>query len=1513
MSYCHLIGGVGIDLGEGFHPQVGDLFMDEVSNASCLGPCDSDLPTADFGVVETQLCEGTTVQFFSLASDNAVEWDWSFPGGSPSSSSDENPTVTYNNAGTFDVILEVTSAAGFTDELVMSDFISVDNNGNEILIYQDFENGLGDYTVNNPSGPGFEITSTTSGSTYGESALWLDNFSNSNGNFDDLLSPSFSLLAYNSATLYIDYAVTRRNNVSDSLVVYASIDGGVTFERVVGFFEDGSGGYETYLNTGSAFTPETSEEWCLEGPGNTCLAIDLSGFVREDDVQLRLRNKHYGGNNLYIDRLWVQTDCYDLNPPIADFVGNPEEGCATLAVDFSDLSSEFPQSHDWIFDGGIPASSSDPNPTVIYDEPGEYAVTLTVSNPEGSDTETKIDYIVVGDIPTADFEVDVTDRTVELSYTGVRANSFNWSFGDGNSSTEENPSHTYAEDGEYTIELTVSNDCGTATSDVLVEIATFPVASVEFIPTEGCEPLSVFFDARDSENTVDFYWEFEGGTPATSTSDTLTVVYDEPGSYDVLFIASNDNGDDTLTFNDTILVESLPHAEFSSSINNLTATFFNLSQDYTDVFWDFGDGESTSSNSPEHTYSEVGTYSVILIASNNCGEDTFSMDLEMYVPSEAGLTGNPLEGCATLGVQFTNTSLFADSFRWTFPGGNPATSSELEPFVFYEESGVFDVELIAWNDQYSDTLVLIEYILVDGIPMASFDFLLDHPNVEFTNTSTGGNSFEWDFGDGNTSLEENPTHEYQEDGVYTVVLSVTNDCGTDQVSQLITITTDPVANFTAVPQEICPDSEVQFTDQSSANVIEWSWTFEGGNPSTSNEQNPEVTYLNSGTFDVSLIVSSSSGQDTFVQTDFITVNALPMAEFDFAQLERELSFTNLSSDGTTYSWDFGDGTTSNEVNPVHEFEEDGTYTVQLIAINDCGQDTTSLSIDVFTLPTAAFSSNSQSGCVPFSVEYINQSSPNASSWFWIFDEGVPSTSTEENPTVSYEVPGWHDVSLIAFSAAGSDTIILSEYIEAKASPVAAFSYDLNGRVVSFINDSQYGSSFWWNFGDGNTSTDMDPVHEYASDGTYEVEMWVINACDTAIITSEIEVYSPPTASFSVSENEGCPIFYVLFENTSSANATGYEWLFPGGQPESSTEESPEVAYEVSGLYDVLLIAHNPAGADTMSLEQYIEVHPVPEPSFDYSVDSLTLTFTNSSEYADSYLWDFGDGQIDTAVQAVHTYERDSSYLVTLYAINDCDTIATSREVGTGGLPRARFQVLGERLGCVPFSVEISNQTEGFVSEYQWYFPGGSPDSSQAEQPTVRYDSAGVYSITLIAFNPNGSNQYNLQNAIRVIDLPEVSFLGTAVSDFTYDFKSQILGEEIENLSWDFGDGNGSSESNPTHTFAEDGRYEVVLVASNLCGTDTARQIIEIMTTSLDPAPNQVFQVYPNPARDRVYISPWPVNAQIEVHNSLGGVVLEKAADGGNSFLQLERFSSGLYFIHIITSQDRQVLPIVIQR
>ena len=168
------------------------------------------------------------------------------------------------------------------------------------------------------------------------------------------------------------------------------------------------------------------------------------------------------------------------------------------------------------------------------------------------------------------------------------------------------------------------------------------------------------------------------------------------------------------------------------------------------------------------------------------------------------------------------------------------------------------------------------------------------------------------------------------------------------------------AGFSTDTNGGCAPVEVQFTDESSSNVEEWLWTFEGGNPATSTEQNPVVLYQNYGTFNVSLVVSNSAGESTLVQEDLITIDPQPEADFSFSVDGFTVDFTDASSFGDTYEWSFGDGQSSDEQNPTHSYEEDGTYEVTLKISNECGENTIVKTVTILTPPVPAFSRPSSS-------------------------------------------------------------------------------------------------------------------------------------------------------------------------------------------------------------------------------------------------------------------------------------------------------------------------------------------------------------------------------------------------------------------------------------------------------------------------------------------------------------------------------------------------------------------------
>lgn len=364
---------------------------------------------------------------------------------------------------------------------------------------------------------------------------------------------------------------------------------------------------------------------------------------------------------------------------------------------------------------------------------------------------------------------------------------------------------------------------------------------------------------------------------------------------------------------------------------------------------------------------------------------------------------------------------------------------------------------------------------------------------------------------------------------------------------------------------------------------------------------------------------------------------------------------------------------------------------------------------------------------------------------------------------------------------------------------------------------------------------------------------------------------------------------------------------------SSVEANPEVTYSVPGVYDVSLVAENDTGTDTFYVEALVEVSPTPEPSFDYEVDSLTVNFTNSSEDAEAYYWDFGDGNSDTLEHPQHTYSLDSSYTVTLTAINECDSVTTSRQVGTGGLPRANFSLLGERLGCVPYTVTFVDESEGFITDISWEFEGGNPETMDTTHPVVTYEEPGVYSVTLIVYNDNGSNQYTLQDYIRVVELPEVDFIVEEISELDYSFNSEITGEEITEVFWDFGDGNTSTALNPTHTYSGSGDYDVVLTATNPCGTDTAIQTLNIIGTHSNAEHLMKLQIFPNPAQDRFFVRPAVLGGSLKVYDAMGRVVLEKQSIRADSGVRINSLPNGMYYVHIYTAEEKIVKPLVVHR
>ncbi len=378
-------------------------------------------------------------------------------------------------------------------------------------------------------------------------------------------------------------------------------------------------------------------------------------------------------------------------------------------------------------------------------------------------------------------------------------------------------------------------------------------------------------------------------------------------------------------------------------------TFKNTSKNATGYAWDFGDGNKATEENPTHTYTKDGTYTVKLTATNAGGSATKTATVTVTLNGASiQITADFTFELDKKGVvKFTNTSTNATRYTWDFGDGN--TSNAKDTTYTYIENKDYKVKLTATNSagESADTTKIIT--IINALPIASFKFSKDPQSaggaINFENTSKNATSYAWDFGDGNTSTDENPTHTYAKDSTYTVKLTATNSAG-ESNDKTATITLkgssiQVVASFTFT--EGTKGGTVIFTN-TSENAIGYTWDFGDGN--TSIEENPTHTYGENNTYTVKLTVTNAGKSADTTQTVTIT-NIRLIPNFTFTKgTEGTVTFTNTSENANSYAWDFGDGNTSTDENPTHTYAKNDTYTVKLTATNKDGSADTTQTVTI---------------------------------------------------------------------------------------------------------------------------------------------------------------------------------------------------------------------------------------------------------------------------------------------------------------------------------------------------------------------------------------------------------------------------------------------------------------------------------------------------------------------------------------------------------------------------------------
>lgn len=955
------------------------------NSISCLGTCVSSQnpPVAGFTYDVGSACVVADGSFTSTSTGNNLSYLWTIEGGTPSSSTDQNPSVQFFSAGTYTVTLEVSNTAGSDTH---SETITILDSPNPFF---------------NTSVSGFSVT-ISDFSTYTDTYMY---------DFGD-------------GTTSTEEAPTH---------VYT---------------QDG-----TYTITLTATNPCGSET-----------------FTQTVTI---------------------------ANLPQAGFTASTTSGCTPLEVTYTS-SSVNATGHSWTFEGGTPSSSTEQNPTVTYNAAGVYDVSLTVTNASGSDTEQKSDYVTISEQHNSEFEILPSGNGVyQFSMIEPTTTGILWDFGDGNTSTDVNPTHTYASEGQYTVSLEVTNTCGTSTAEGSVNVLMSPDASITSILGGDCAPKDGAFSASTTFPSYQYSWTYSGGIlDGVIDGPLFNMIYPDPGSYSVTLTVSNDLGSDTKTY--AFELAGKPESGFTYTQNENTVSFSGGDSDHP-FSWDFGDGATSMESSPSHTYEAEGSYLVTLTQSNPCGATVTTETVEVSaVPVASIQVVSVSQSCAPSVVNYTS-AYTADSYNysWSFPGGEPASSTEASPQVTYSAPGVYAATLTVSNTDGSDTQTMENAVTVLGPPASGVEVSANGATYAFQ-ASTSEYNYSWNFGDGTTGAGSAPSHTYTSEGTYMVILTTEHPCGDFQDTVIVQYFNPIMTSIVADIVEVCPGDTVRYMPQESGVDRTYAWTFEGGSPMESSEQNPVVVYNSPGTYDVGLSVSNPLHALTLERVDLITVKESPTAAFSYDVDGFTVAFANMSTASETYSWNLGDGSTSSVANPTHTFEASGVYQVTLEASGTCGVSSTTVEVLVGVPPSADFEVGSNTGCVPYEVQFTNTSSDNTDTYLWAFSGGNPAMSSDKNPQVTYSEPGSYHVVLIAYNQVGSDTIVKEDVvIVVDTLKDVESSVDLGDTfTINCMAEATGANGYLWDFGDGTSSAEQNPTHTYEGYGAYTVGLQIRGVCDT---------------------------------------------------------------------------------------------------------------------------------------------------------------------------------------------------------------------------------------------------------------------------------------------------------------------------------------------------------------------------------------------------------------------------------
>ncbi len=1057
----------------------------------------------------------------------------------------------------------------------------------------------------------------------------------------------------------------------------------------------------------------------------------------------------YGTYTVWMRATAVTTGCYDsighnllVKPePVpmytAQIAGSViNEACVGVDILFNNTTTMpdgTPVTYLWTFDGGNP-DNTNASPKLEFASSGVYDVTLTAYSATHTCFEDYTTTLTIHPPPVGDFTI--TDPDICLDEQAEFTNnstveygtlSYQWTFGDGSTSTAATPtlSHAYAIPKNYNVKLTRTTDHGCVNSFSRT-LVVHPMPVPMFSHLDECNQDTVqFYNMSDiqTDDLVSYSWNF--GDSQTSLDEDPAHKYKTYGSYNVTLSATSDYGC-TSDFSATVNIFQRPSFDLGALLAGCDNQYMIDPSSGSNVYIPAGTGyqwfNATNSNLGNGTTLQVtqqGVYNLTLTELHGC-DSTFNIPVTLFLPVTLGNDTTVcdqavLDAEALLPGEKSRAS--GTTYQWT-RNGTPFSTSQS---IVATQPGTYGVTVgrtfgSASCSSYDEIYVDIQLPLAVSLPS---EIIKCEGEILTLDAGVNADSFQWTNLDSGEPLGVSQTQNVDTTGHYKVEV-VLGSC-TSQMTTNVIFTPPPSVSFTATADEWCDGKNILFKDHSFTNadtITNLQWDF--GDLSTASGAEVIKSFSLPGDYTVSLTATTSVGCfDTYEHV--INVKAAPVTNFNIGDgCENELlSIQNLTAPSDALAhWTFGDATESDQPAPSKSYTDGGVYDVTLtVKSNGCLSAITK-TVTINELPEFDFGNEVTTCGAALMLE-----AKNGTSYRW-FDPADQATTL--SATSLYNVTFDRNIGVEITNAAGCT---LTDITSVKLN--TALVVDLGPDAPACDSAKLYpgyfpGATFSWSTGENTEKI------KATSSGNYSVTVTDQNNC---IASDNVTVTIIPTPLPALEYFREMCAGEQLTLDPQTDPSLSYAW--------SSGETTPTLAVSAAGQY--MVTVSNSICAN--SAQALVTVHDVPVSDFSATsvCAGVSTMFTNASTGVEplQYVWSFDDGSSSALEDPSKQYASGGIYSVSLKTINtdNCWNEVT-KSVTVYKKPVASFEALN---GCSGSPISVSNTSSygGTASiRYHWDFENG--DTYDGAQPDYAYSTPNTYYINLTATTNEGCVDTYLQ-------------------------------------------------------------------------------------------------------------------------------------------------------------------------